>query len=364
MSEANGPTEVFRAYLAPLAVEPGLARISERWAAIESWAEDATVDQIPGLVSAMRGDLGHAVRESLASLFAAFTKEDETFNTLGQEEMVRILATAALDTLFAHNTSLEVPAALAVLTSTWAARKPRELKLDIADRAQKKLDDIATLARRRANLNVATKLAASAAAVPANAIAKLSESVDHVTVAGAIEETIKSINRALSAQTNNIREALRAVINRVEQSDEESNVLWYLFGGFSVDGEERFDKLDVRSAAFYAAREIAEITTKPLRLDAASELLSRAGANGTATSFVDAVETIPPPWIERHVPNDLDPPLYPIHWALHRHASIGESGTWVPSWANATGIAANLEVDPNELAVAFYRERLLLRELR
>ncbi|WP_313539229.1 GTPase-associated system all-helical protein GASH [Sphingomonas sp.] len=365
MSDGSAASEEFRAYLAPLAVEPGSARIAQRWTGIANWAKNARASQLPALVSMMRNTADDADRSQLEPFFAAQVQEDETFNTINSGELIRALSAAALDYIFTRTSDLDTAAALAVVTSSWGGRAPSGIAVDILRRATAELDHIAGLARDRQDLNKAV-MSLSLTPLPptTDSIRSIREGAfDHMSVAVALEEVLTAANAAIGSQTQALRELLSTFVERIEQCDEETDVLWYIFGGVSGDANSSFSALEPSRAAFYAAREIGQITSRPMRVNAAVELFKRCGAKGRKLTFVEAVEAMPSAWIAQHATGDFSPSLFPIHRALARYAAIAEERTWVSGWSQATGIAADLKVDPTDLAVAFYRERLLRKEI-
>lgn len=365
MSE-GGATEEFRAYLAPLAVESGSARVAERWSGIVAWAEnDAVASHLPALVATMRDVAGEGDRTQLAPFYSAQVNADETFSTLNAGQLLRILAAAALDYLFTHNGRLDTCAALAVVTSSWAGRAPNGLAVDILGRAEAELDNIAQLARNRSDLKAAIKeFAPSSLPATTPAITRINEgSFDHATTFAAFDELQKAVSKSLSAHALGVRKLLTKFADQIDQCDEEIDVLWYVFGGVSADAGAPFSTLDPGRASFCAAREIASITSRPLRTNAAMELFRRCGAKGRKLVFAEAVEAMSAEWIAEHVVGEFSPSLFPIHRAMARYSAIAESGAWIAGWSQATGIAGDHKVDPTELALAFYRERLLRQEL-
>lgn len=364
MSE-GGPSDEFRAYLAPLAIDPGAARVAERWAGITAWAGKGTVAEIPPLISAMRGDISDEVRAKLKTLFDALVEADDTFNLVNGAHMVRLIAAAALDYAFTSSATLDTCASLAVVTSSWGNRAPKDLSVDILARAEAELDHIAALARDREQLGkVVADLTAPQLSATTPSLKSISEgTLDHTTAAGAFGEVLKAVARAFASHTENVKSTLESLANRLEQADEEVDVLWYVFGGTSTDAGASFSKLDPRRAAFFAAREIAAITSRPMRASACNELLRRCGAEGKKGSFVEAVEEMGAEWIAEYASGEHSPTLFPIHRALARYAALVEPGSWVAGWSKDTGVSADFEVTPTELALAFYRERILLEEL-
>jgi surface antigen len=362
---SGGPSEEFRAYLAPLAIEPGGAHVAERWAGVTGWVSKGTAAQVPALVAAMRGDSSEENRSKLQPFFAALVEADETFNTVNADQMIRVLAAAALDHAFTTSSALDTAASLAVVTSSWGNRAPAGLGADILARASAELENIAALARDRQDLGEILK-GISAPALPATtpASARLKEgNFDNDTVATAIEEALKAVSKAAAAHANNVRSALEAVTGALEQAEEEVNVLWHVFGGGSEDGAASFAELDPRRSAFFAAREISDMTMRPLRTKVCAELFGRCGAKGNEGMFTEAVELMELAWIAEHASDDFSPSLFPIHRALARYSALVEPGAWIAGWSKETGIPTDLRVDPTALAVAFYRERFLLAEL-
>jgi hypothetical protein len=361
----DAPSDFFRAYLAPLSIDPGAARIAERWAATKAWASKASKNQLPALVAAMCGAATEADLAMLGPFFQAHVEADESFNTVNAEAQIRVLAAAALDFAFTFRPELDSAASLAVLTSSWGGRNPTGLAVDIVSRAEAEIDSIAASARIHEDIDEPIrKLSVAGVGEAVTAFQQLSEQgIGADAIGAAIDDAFKAINKAISTHASGLRSVLKAISRRLDQVDEESDVLWYVFGGVSDDARLPFSEVGPERAALFAPREIAEISSKPLRTEAVQELFKRCGANESKIGLAKAIEAMRTEWIVSHVPADASPSLFPIHHALRRYVDLVEPGAWVAGWAKATGLSASLELESNALATAFYRERLLLAEL-
>lgn len=355
----------FREYLAPLGVGDAPVNVQQRWDGISTWAKTATAAQIPALIDLLYGRGTPQGRDELQSFFSSLSDADETFSAIGSDEAKRLLAAAALDHLFSDRPNIDLPTALAILTASWGGRNPPKLNIAIVERAEAEIDNIADAGRSITDTREEiAKIATTAHSGTLPSITTIKDgNFDQAFVAAALSDVLKTASKAIAASSTAFKQVALGLADRIDACEEETNVFWYVFGGVSADAKASFADLAPASAALYAARELAEMTTLPLQTLTLEAMFERCGAIGDDVRLADAVAAMPSDWIKEHVPPAVPTHLFPIHRALHRFEDLQRTENWLEPWSIEVGVNRDLDVNPTSLAVAFYRERILLRAL-
>ena len=92
-------------------------------------------------------------------------------------------------------------------------------------------------------------------------------------------------------------------------------------------------------------------------------LLSRAGIRpGLKLKVQDVVNEVPDSLLRTLLPDPSAISMIsnPIHVAISRRLETEAGDGWVAGWAGACTLDADREIDVLEIALQFYRERLLL----
>ena len=55
--------------------------------------------------------------------------------------------------------------------------------------------------------------------------------------------------------------------------------------------------------------------------------------------------------------NQIDPIIFPVHFAVARALETGADTTWIAGWSKTSGIDKNLKLSQQELALQIYREK-------
>jgi len=154
---------------------------------------------------------------------------------------------------------------------------------------------------------------------------------------------------------------MQSVDSFLRMQDEELQMLWWLIGSRSVDLDVPFEKLPPEAKPLFLAKELAEDTELLPGPPSIKGLLSRAGLPETAIDIARVINGADAVWLRGFLPEDEPSPVTtPIHYALKRQVETGAGQAWVAGWAAAVGAPTDLSVKSIQLAVLFYRERLLI----
>lgn len=349
--------EIFRAYNAPLIIDAATGFTAERWEGLKAWSGTADRAQIPTLVEAAYG-----VGRPPETLVVALQDKDSSLTFGDGATSSRQLGAAGLDYLFSHNDDLDVLAALATATAGFGGRTPN-VGVDIAGRAQAELETLADYRRSRASLGDA--IAAVVGDTPSSkTIAGLAESFDAGTTSAALTDVLKAVGRSLDKVATSTRRAFTLVQGRLDQADEESDVLWYVFGGVSSLTGNAFKDMDAVHATLLAGIELAGLTREPLHARTFGAMLTRLGIASDPVTVQTAIEATPTAAWTGLTLSATSARLTPLHRLAGRHAEFGTNGDgWIAGVETQFGFAPTLEVGAHDLALQAYRERLLIKGL-
>lgn len=173
----------------------------------------------------------------------------------------------------------------------------------------------------------------------------------------ALLDTINKVSRAASQNVATLQCKLKLY-------EEESDILWWLFGKQLRRIDKRFDEVDGRVLAFAAARELAELVKVipgPPSIRAFVKLVLEQSDHTSASTAVQSAVNKIPSKLRSELSQDFDEKIaafVPLHGAIARSC---EGKGWGEGFEHMTGIKATSKVTQNELAMQFYYERLLLR---
>jgi hypothetical protein len=350
--------DFFRNYNAPLIIEGAPGFSAERWNGLEAFAGDATKAMIPGLIDAIYGG---AVPTALVSALQA---KDESLTFAAGSASSRQLSAAALDYLFSCTGDLDVAAALAVMTADFGGRKPASLSVDIASRAAAELDVIADSWRSREAIK--SEIAKIAGETPtAKAVAELAKGFDVEHTTAALTDVLKAVGRSLEKVAAATRSAFESVETRLNQVDEEADMLWFVFAGESEVAGGEFKVMAPALGALAAGIDLADRTRSPLHSKTFLALLGRLGVPCEPVKIQAAVEAAPTDFLTGKVERDPSARILPLHRLLDRYREFGSAAgsAWCAGSESVTGFAPDLEVSSHDLALQVYRERMLLKAL-
>lgn len=350
--------EIFRAYNGPLIIEGSPGFTAERWEGLKGWSASAVKEEIAELV-----DAAYGTGLPPKSLVSALQSKDEslTFSLGGPSS--RQFSAAGLDYLFTHNGKLDKPAALAVLTADFGSRKPPSLSVDIAGRAAAELDSVADSWRSREGLQ--SEIAAITVEAPASkAIAEIADVFDAEHTTAALTDILKAVGRSLDKLSGAARTALKRVERRLDQIDEEADVLWFVFAGEGEVAGGPFGDMSLELAPLAAGIDLADRTEVPLHSRTFAALVKRLGVPSGSVQIQAAIEAAPAAFLSERVPREASSRIMPLHRMMDRYREFGSAGpTWCAGSEGLIGFAPDLEVSTQEFALQVYRERMLIKAL-
>lgn len=290
-----------------------------------------------------------------------FAKEDASFSLVNNERETRILAAAILGELIANESP---DATLAVIVGNVAGhRAPSQAPWLLAS-AKAAIAQLAVSNREPGKVDtkvvptITTKLSDEVAAVADNDWAALR------VVLGKIRAESQASNKTTSIQSTN---ALSEIHRQMLLMREESQILWWLFGGHSKSLERSFATIPGPQAAIVGAIDLACLTTYsalgPVAAPAVLErvLSSAKKAKGQApcdlASAIDGLATEELDCLQVFS-EKLPPRLAPVTTAIELARTMGV-GNWPARFQAQTGLAASMKFDPVALAEQLYREHLL-----
>lgn len=334
--------------------DPRQETLQLRWGSIEKVA--AALDKQKGL-EVVRVFLGLPTKDPafIDSFADHFKKDDAAFALKNNKAELQILAGSTIWECFDGPKPPQQVAtcvALALDAATFASRK-----------ITTPVPDIVTLAK--AHLN-----AQSIAAHETEPI-----NLDEIgTTRSALGPACKtnsaiSMEKPLEAYGKAVTDVLDALVERNRALQEETNILWWLFGGHSESMGKPFRDMDIAVAAAVASIELTgliNILPGPLSSRAIfSALLRNVNKPRPTISIAETIEAVTKDWKEKqfsgtHIDGALD--LCPIMHAMKKSLDTPKK-EWRTAATKASQTPVAEKISPIELSKQLFREHLLLKSL-
>lgn len=331
-------------------LEPKGDTLEVRWKAIDKFIGKADEKELLALV---RVFLGIATEKVVIDKFAdAIRKADATFPALGNELELRVLAGAACVACFENaeqDRGTSEMVALAVTSGSFRRRRKNLIVPRIFEICE------AMLVERSAN--------------------RFADMQDAIDLAGAAAELKKvctgantgtHMEKPMAVFLDRLKEKLEASDARQRLLQEEANVLWWLFGGYSRELKLPFEKVVSAALPLIAGHELAALVEARPGPVAFPGLLGRV-LNGNAKqskyNLAEAVNAAPAQWREaaRAKTPEWMFDFCPVRVAIKRSLEVQDGKSWVKPTEGATGLPISQKIDGLELAIQCFREALLLQ---
>lgn len=196
----------------------------------------------------------------------------------------------------------------------------------------------------------------------------------------AVNQAFETAESKFSSLVESINEALRDSRQALAINTEETNILWWLAGEWSLDLKRPYKELSTTEACLIVGKELAELTKFQPGHNSAKGFLqrilkltklqdtdsTRKEATGTVKGTVaikEAVDSIPGDWnLEWLTVNKVQEILdfCPLHFALLKRKEMGD-GEWYKLFERQVGIEPSDSFSFTDLSYQFYQERLLVR---
>ncbi len=150
---------------------------------------------------------------------------------------------------------------------------------------------------------------------------------------------------------------------------EESNVLWWLIGGYSNDLECQVSQLSKTAACLTLGKELSDLTYILPGIYSHESILSKmllhAKTKKQKTSIQEAVNDSTREWREKltnFMSLDNYETIFPVLCAIKKSLECDGKEDWLPQFKKATNIDPKEEIPIEQLAAQIYQEILLNRE--
>jgi hypothetical protein len=184
----------------------------------------------------------------------------------------------------------------------------------------------------------------------------------------ALEKPLQNLQAGVEVVAKSANNAVSNLDQMIQSLQEQTDVLWWLFGGNSRDLSRPYSKFKKVEGCLVAGKELADLTkllpgfvSAPAVLD---KILSCTEAAGDTVPFEAVINTAAGDWkakcLESAEPTLDD--LAPIHHAFRKST---EGNTWIKAFESTSGVKVKkANPTPVDLAVQMYQERLLQRAVR
>jgi hypothetical protein len=348
---------VFADRYAEYGLSPSGETIASRTAPAERIVENITHAQIIDLIGVYYGASG----ADLTWFRDEFAKADPSFSLINNERETCVLAATILEALIRDGTD---EAILGIVVGNVSGHRTPSLSNKLITLALEEMGTRSVNARKPSTGEVkiaptqTPKLTEEIAAVAQNDWGAL------LSMLAKIRSEVLNSSRTISNQTAN---SLSTVNREVALLREESQMLWWLVSGHSRALTRSFTTLSPQQTALVAAVDLGDLTpVSRLGPVAAPAMLERIIAlakqpKGTSSkdlaSIIDSVDRKDLQLLNI-MPSKLPSRLAPITTAIDLARTIG-NGAWHGRFLETTGLNANIEFEPVQLATQLYREHLL-----
>jgi hypothetical protein len=351
-------TAAFPGWYKQFQIEEDVEQREARLKGVLKLAKSHSYEQLDALVRLAFGTKKTAAPTDLGKIREAFIAADETFPKSGNDQELQFLAAACLvQKLSEDNLSLT---ALAIVTTTCNGARTTNLPMDLVARATVTLKERAEVNRQRPQNFTLGELSALNF-VPAQEKLRANQSFEMaVETLGDVQAAVKAAFAERAAQEKKIFDGLQ---KHLQQKDEELDLLWWLTGQHCELLDCSFDAVPSNAFPLVMAKELADLSKMIPGPASVEGLLSRVGLKDRKKiPLVSALAGVSLDWARQFIEDDdYSPVLAPMHFALHRRIENGDGDDWIVNWSNVTGIKAEFEATPLKLALAFYRECVLLK---
>ncbi len=348
--------------------EPQSDTLDKRWAGIEAYCKDIAKEKAFELV---RLFFCLPVRsDSLEEGFRdAFKNADSAFFMKNNALEVQVLAGSAIVHILDQKPStITDVTALAVLCADCRNLRSQVLMGDVITYAR---DYAANESERVRNVDSVTPVERIAATKPEE-LSALDSSLKDGTLQSnpdALVKLLEKMGSACAEFSRKAENAISALNDNLEIQQEETNILWWLFGERSRDREMHVANIDLPGLCLLVGKELADLTILEPGARPAPAFLDRMLRTGRAeippaVTIADAVESSSRDW-RRAWMNSSDPTtigdLCPAHFATSKSLESETAGAWISAFETKTALKASQPLSPLDLAIQTYQEALLVR---
>jgi len=350
-------------------IEPNHSLLERRWSGVETILKTFKGSDLLVLTRLVYG-LDLCDKGTIAKMQAAFKEADSAFQMRNNDEELRILAASVLmQQLTKHNDPVSNSVALGISCIDAHGFGPRPALPDLPGAAAAYLTREAVEVRATTSVTAPTWTVSQAHAL----IESAKTSIGQGQAASAIQpiaESITVLEGSLKMLVKSVEKAVQALDKAQHTLQEETNILWWVLGGYSRDLEEPMSALDLHAACTVAAKELADLTIFMPGPAAAraflDRLLRRDSGDLPAATIKDVVNASPrtwrESWAERYTSLSRDG-LFPVIMAVLRSLETEGPDDWIAAYEKVSSIATTQAMPLLDIADQMYHELLLARTM-
>lgn len=357
-TEEVKPSSWFCSWTREFQLGEGREMLNQRWQASRNFAYNADRAKVEALVRLAIRSRHAPSPEWIATLEESFREEYPAFTARSSARELQVLSACCLLQICQDSGHESASfSALAITAASVSGQRKFSLPGDLPQEANEALRSQSLGVARRPKLAAGSQCKQLFEA----AVQKARAQPD----VGTLIEAMAQAGTTVTSVVNKTQLTLQALAKRLDQQDEELQMLWWLIGERSEDLACSFGDVPDAARPLVLAKELADHTLLPPGPPTVRALLSRAKlADQGKVALVDALAAAPFEWLRSHVaPPAASPVTQPLHFAVLRQLETGPGNAWVAGWAAATELPQDLSLSPLILAELFYRERLLTRLL-
>lgn len=346
-----------------VALEPDGTKLPKRWAGVKEWVTVLRQND-DSVLETVRIFQGLPSKVSRDPFLAVFRKHDAAFPQRNDFEL-QVLAGAALvecvQSVGATGEGLHaaILAGAALETSSLRGTEPRldELSREVAYGLQA----IAVEQRERKPFDPGA--IGGKAEATAEAMKKVLNADDWSVLRTAVMPVFQALLDAVRAAARELDSAA----HNLRRGDEETDILWWMEGGYSRDTNQPWSALK-DGAPIIAGTELADLTDVALGPRSAAALLERVLSTSKSeekkSPLDEYVNALPDEWTREHgaKAEDRALDLTPLTFAIV-HRGKSDKSSWQQYFDSASGVKASTRLTAARVACQAYVEAILLRTL-
>ncbi|WP_186237674.1 GTPase-associated system all-helical protein GASH [Burkholderia gladioli] len=350
-----------------LGITPPVSLIESRYPGIEAAARALTLEQLPELVKAMFGLSGDAKEAAFLGHFS----EDPTFDVRPADKEAALIATAVADYAITEGLDLGGHVALTIITAGMGGMRPLSVPSEICAIA-----DAGLTARQSGQTE---KPALLDDLEPPQTLVDAIKDVKGqppahnflTQILAAIGTAFDQVQTYIEGANQQAVDSNNALVAHIATLEEQMQIHWWVVGGWSDETGAFFRDQKPVEAAIQAAWELAGKGSAPLGLHAAPALLGQVLERGRTgmddVTLADASVGATLAWRK----DNFEPlaaaaavSLLPVSALFAFSAASGDEPDWKATFKRRTGIKTDATINPIDLGVQLYRERLVRKLLK
>ena len=347
--------ELFPNWMSKVAPQISSERLTARWSAAKKVADEAPTAGIAKLSEQALG-LSSAATETLR---ASAREADSTYVYEDDVLELSVLAGGALALLMAGGSKKGDAAALSLRTGVFGRSNVKGMARELYTLADSAVQRISEEDRKESVVPewIGKKVT--------EVLSKQPTAVDLPTTHALILEVSQAMISSAKAQFQKLSDALSKMSLLQKES---SDLAYLLVSQHSFVAGKDISTLGPGDAAFSLGADLFELTRFSSALPSfeasLATVLKSAKAAKKPFTLLQAVSGLQTEVRQAVKSDPVDfPKLLPLHFALSKCEEVSGGETWAPAFEAMTALKGAQSVTPNELAIQFYLEKMLVWHL-